>query len=57
MWDMHLKILKLNNYMCVLYLYIVYDVNGVDVKLLPSKLNKAQQEIFDVLNMELPKTL
>lgn len=37
--------------------YIVYDVNGVDVKLLPSKLNKAQQEIFDVLSMRLPRTL
>ena len=34
--------------------YIIYDVNGVKVKLLPNKISKTQQEIFDALELSLP---
>ena len=37
--------------------FIIYDVNGVEIKRLPSKLNHIQQEILDVLDMKLPSTL
>ena len=37
--------------------YIVYDVQGVKVKQLPSKLSETQQTILNVLDIKLPKTL
>ena len=37
--------------------YIVYEVNGVEIKRLPNKLNKAQQQILNVLDMQLPSTV
>lgn len=37
--------------------FIIYDVNGVQIKRLPSKLNNAQQEILNVLDIKLPSTL
>lgn len=37
--------------------FIIYDVNGVAVKLLPRKLNQAQQEILDALNLKLPNKM
>jgi len=37
--------------------YIIYDVNGVEVRQLPKQLNKQQLTILETLNMQLPNRL
>ncbi|MCF6300398.1 MAG: hypothetical protein L3J52_04680 [Proteobacteria bacterium] len=37
--------------------YIVYEINGVEIKQLPTKLSSQQQMILKTLNMKLPHRL
>ncbi|MCF6289134.1 MAG: hypothetical protein L3J53_07875, partial [Proteobacteria bacterium] len=37
--------------------YIIYDVNGVEVKQLPKNLSRQQSMILEALQIQLPSTL